>query len=92
MAGNLMNVHAPIKPTMQLWFTAQELADAQCSGLFNGLPASKRGINDLAERENWVRYSALARRRPGREGGGGYEYHIELLPLHERLSGQRVPR
>ncbi len=71
---------------MQVWFTAQEIADHSETGMLPGLPASKRGVNDLAERENWRRYHALARPRGGREGGGGYEYHLDLLPLPTRLT------
>lgn len=78
-----MNMHAPI--TVQLWFTAQEMADAAEQKLLPGIPATKQGINDLARRENWSRYHALVRPRGGREGGGGFEYHIDILPLDIRL-------
>lgn len=78
-----MNIHAPM--SVQMWFTAQEMADAARDGLLPGLPESKRGINDLADRENWSRYHALVRPRGGREGGGGFEYHIDVLPLDVRL-------
>lgn len=78
-----MNMHAPM--TVQMWFTAQEMADAARDGLLPGLPESKQGINDLARRENWSRYHALVRPRGGREGGGGFEYHIDVLPIDVRL-------
>jgi len=68
-----------------MWFTAQEMADAARDGLLPGLPESKQGINDLARRENWSRYHALVRPRGGREGGGGFEYHIDVLPIDVRL-------
>ncbi|OJJ10594.1 hypothetical protein BKI51_18820 [Alphaproteobacteria bacterium AO1-B] len=65
---------------MKLWLTAQEIADLKLE-LF---PATKRGIQKLADREEWAS-SCLARKRVGREGGGGMEYHIDLLPLAQRL-------
>ncbi|MCV0428299.1 MAG: DDE-type integrase/transposase/recombinase [Roseibium sp.] len=65
---------------MKLWLTAQEIADLQ----LDGLPSSRYGIQKLAEREAWVE-SDLARKREGREGGGGLEFHIDLLPLPQRL-------
>lgn len=70
---------------MKMWFTAQELADASAQGLFRDLPATKMGLLKLADREGWGRHHALVRRRAGREGGGGFEYHIEQLPLSVRL-------
>ncbi|WP_428527102.1 DDE-type integrase/transposase/recombinase [Roseibium sp.] len=65
---------------MKLWMTAQEIADLK----LNGFPTSKRGIQKIAEREGWA-HSSLAHKRQGREGGGGLEYHIDLLPLPQRL-------
>jgi|GEM_PF-325098 len=85
MAGDLM-AHAATKQTMQLWFTAQEFADAALAGLIPELPTTKQGINKRAEGENWRKYKALARMRTGREGGGGWEYHIDLLPLQDRIA------
>lgn len=67
----------------QSWFTAAELAELRLSGL----SGAKRKINALADEQNWVIRSGpngepLARRRSGR--GGGYEYHISLLPAAAR--------
>lgn len=59
---------------MKEWLTAQELADEKLPHL----PTTKRGINDLAEREGWNLDPYRARRRAGR--GGGMEYSIGLLP------------
>ncbi|GJD97753.1 DDE-type integrase/transposase/recombinase [Methylobacterium iners] len=59
---------------MKEWLTAQEIA-AECLPL---LPSTKRGINDLAEREGWNRDVFRARERRGR--GGGMEFNIGLLP------------
>ena len=66
---------------MKVWLTAQEIADLA----LDGFPASKRGVQLLASREGWAD-SALARKRQGRDGGGGLEYHIDLLPLAQKLS------
>lgn len=61
------------------WFTAAQLADQALPGL----PATKRGVLDLAAREGWASAVSaegqpLARPRRGR--GGGTEYHVSLLP------------
>lgn len=79
-----MDMRAP--RTMQLWFTAQEFADAAKAGLFPDLPTDKRNINRRIEAERWGARSRLVRERGGREGGGGFEYHISNLQLWERLS------
>lgn len=71
---------------MQVWFTMQEFAGAAKNGMLPGVPTDASGVFRLAERENWRRYHALARPRSGREGGGGYEYHLDLLPLSTRLT------
>lgn len=61
------------------WFNAAELAELKLPGL----PGTKRKINELAEAQRWVMRSDAAgrplyRKRAGR--GGGYEYHVALLP------------
>ncbi|MEP3260140.1 MAG: DDE-type integrase/transposase/recombinase [Roseibium sp.] len=66
---------------MRLWLTAQEIADLALPGF----PATKRGIQKLAEREGWPA-SGMSRTRQGREGGGGLEYHIDLFPMAQKLS------
>lgn len=80
-----MNIHAPIKQEMQLWFTAQEFADAAKSGLIPELPATKRGINSRAETEGWHRYPTLVKTETG-IGGTIIRYHIDLLPLWDRIT------
>lgn len=63
----------------QTWFSAAELAEARLPGL----PATKRGVQDLAQREGWAgRTDDLgeALSRPRRARGGGVEYHVALLP------------
>ncbi|MDG9793854.1 hypothetical protein, partial [Brucella anthropi] len=69
-----MNIHAPM--SVQMWFTAQEMADAAEQGLLPGIPATKQGVNDLARRENWSRYHALVKTETGR-GGTITRYHID---------------
>ncbi len=67
----------------QSWYTAAELAALKLSGL----SGAKRKVNALADEQNWAVRTGqdgepLARRRRGR--GGGYEYHISLLPAAAR--------
>jgi transposase InsO family protein len=67
----------------KLWFTASELEELQLSGL----PKRKRDINRMADAEDWklavdAGGSPLARRHSGH--GGGFEYHINLLPASAR--------
>ncbi len=70
---------------MQVWFTVQEIADLATDGLLPGLPTTARGTFKMSERERWQDYPALARPRTGREGGGGWEYHLDILPMAVRL-------
>lgn len=65
------------------WHTANELAEMRLSGM----SGAKRKINALADEQGWAIRSGpngepLARRRNGR--GGGYEYHVSLLPAAAR--------
>ncbi|MEP9402062.1 transposase domain-containing protein [Sphingomonas silueang] len=65
------------------WYTAAELADMKLPGL----SSAKRKINDRAAADGWACATdklgmPLARRRAGR--GGGYEYHVSLLPSAAR--------
>ena len=55
------------------WLTAGEIAELRLAGM----PATKRGVQKHAARHGW-RTSARARRRAGQ--GGGWEYHVSLLP------------
>jgi putative transposase len=66
---------------MKLWLTAQEIADLK----LDGFPISKFGMQKRIERDGWAD-TPLCRRREGREGGGGYEYHIDLFPLPQKLA------
>lgn len=67
---------------MKLWLTAQEIADERLPDL----PATKQNINAFAARNGWRDCDGKARRRPGAAGGGGFEYHIDLLPAWARLA------
>lgn len=62
----------------QVWWTAQELADA---GL-RDMPGTKPGVHRWVSRVNLRGNPALARRRSGK--GGGWEYHWSALPLAAR--------
>lgn len=66
---------------MKLWLNAQEIADL---GL-DGFQSTKMGVLKRADRDGWL-MSDFARKREGREGGGGLEFHIDLLPLPQRLA------
>lgn len=68
-----------------LWLSAQEIADAAAAGQMPGLPVTERTVRRLAERENWAE-TPHTRIRRGRTGGGGAEYHIDLLPLPSRTA------
>ncbi|SCX30608.1 hypothetical protein DSM25558_5004 [Agrobacterium sp. DSM 25558] len=71
------------------YYSAQEIADAGVRLKLKAMPHSKRGVQDCIKREGW-NASPLCRERQGREGGGGYEYHISLLPeaLQAALHGE----
>lgn len=68
-----------------LWVSAQQIAEAAKEGRMPGLPTTKRRVNALAAREGWAD-AGLARVRKGREGGGGLEYHIDVLPAPARAA------
>jgi putative transposase len=60
------------------WFTPGQLAAMRLPGM----PTSPQGVNLLAEREGWrapEREGQTWRRHKGR--GGGFEYHVSLLPI-----------
>jgi putative transposase len=65
---------------MRQWWTLPELAERSLPCL----PATRRGMMGLADREAWrdakrLDGEPLARKRAGR--GGGFEFHISLLPI-----------
>lgn len=63
----------------QEWFTAAELANLALPGL----PGTKRGVQDVAERAGWshqIGDDGAALSRPRRARGGGVEYHLTVLP------------
>ena len=59
---------------MSDWLSTAELAALALPGL----PATQRGWNEYAEREGWISVSGKA--RPRKRKGGGFEYHVSLLP------------
>ncbi|KMK68555.1 Mu transposase C-terminal domain-containing protein [Puniceibacterium sp. IMCC21224] len=64
----------------QQFFTAQELADLARDLRIGSFPQTKRGVNTLAKREGWNDFPVSSCRKcAGQQGGGGREYHINLL-------------
>ncbi|MVA26896.1 Mu transposase C-terminal domain-containing protein [Agrobacterium vitis] len=75
------------------FLTAQEIADAGVRLKLKALPNTKRGVQDHVDRHDWKTLpDNLCRKRTGREGGGGFEYHISLLPeaLQAALHGEHT--
>ncbi len=64
---------------MKQWYTSAELAALNLPDI----PASKRGVNKLADAFGWSSLPEKTRKREGR--GGGVEYHISLLPAAAQL-------
>ncbi len=73
------------------WFTARELTTLNLPEI----PATERAVQLSAKRCDW-QSTSLARKRKGR--GGGWEYHIDLLPeaaradLDKRVALQELER
>ncbi|MEM7047851.1 MAG: Mu transposase C-terminal domain-containing protein [Pseudomonadota bacterium] len=74
------------------WLTANEIAKA----CLPGLPTTKRRINTYILQNNWQTAHRglsndlpVARRRVGR--GGGWEYHIDILPPPARAALDLTP-
>lgn len=70
---------------MRDWISAQEIAELGLSGM----PETKRNVNLHALREGWNGDERRCRQRRGPQGGGGFEYHIDLLPLTARIDYYR---
>lgn len=60
------------------WFSAQEIADALVRLRLNVMPQTKQGVINYIKRNDWHSFADQHRERSAR--GGGYEYHISLLP------------
>jgi len=71
----------------QMFFTARELAEiARAKGL-TCFPQTEQGVRVLAGRNGWNDLGQnLARKRTGKVGGGGMEYHISLMPELLRMA------
>ncbi|EEQ96364.1 transposase [Brucella intermedia LMG 3301] len=63
---------------MKEWYTIPELAAHKLPGL----PQTRRGIDFLAQNSGWKHIEGKARKAERR--GGGWEYHIDLLPQSAR--------
>lgn len=74
----------------QRYLTCQEIADAAARLNLTSVPRSKAGVQKVAKREGWADNKNLARKRTGSQGGGGFEYHVSLLPdvLQSALMGE----
>lgn len=70
---------------MKEWLTAREIAELQLPDL----PTSERGVRDYALRSDWDEHPSFSRRRAGRDGGGGTEYHVNLLPVLAKVAYQQ---
>lgn len=67
--------------TMQEFYSARELASVSAERGLRNFPGTERGVRDYAQREGWTALpDNLCRKRSGREGGGGLEYHYSVLP------------
>lgn len=66
---------SPTLTPSQIWWTAEEIAVAALPDM----PTSKRGVNALADRNDWRGNAEMARRRDGK--GGGWEYSWRLFPM-----------
>ncbi|MDD7908535.1 transposase domain-containing protein [Pseudovibrio exalbescens] len=56
------------------WFDVSEMIGVRVSGW----PETEMGMSRLIEREGWRNHGDRCREREGQ--GGGYEYHVSLLP------------
>ncbi len=66
---------------LQVFFNARELAKINRKRGFTCFPKSTSGWQAFAKREGWDKLPAnVARKRSGRDGGGGMEYHTSILP------------
>lgn len=71
---------------MKEWLTARELAAEKLPDM----PKTERGMQMFAEREGWDGSIAYVRERQGR--GGGFEYHVAMLPPLARIEYERRHR
>jgi len=58
------------------WFTLAELASARLPDM----PLTVKGFDKIVAKKAWRASGATSRKMSGREGGGGWEYHVSLLP------------
>lgn len=61
---------------MKEFFSLAELAAAALPEL----PATTRGLSKRADAEGWRANPGHFRKAGGRKGGGGFEYHVSILP------------
>lgn len=63
------------------WFSLNDLAAAKLPDL----PTTAKGFDKIVVKRGWRATDKTARKLVGREGGGGWEYHISLLPKAAQL-------
>lgn len=66
---------------MKEFFSLAELAAAALPEL----PGTARGLSKRADAEGWRANPNSFRKAGGREGGGGFEYHVSVLPKAAQL-------
>ncbi len=71
---------------MKEWLTAAEIS----AEALPDLPGTERGVQAYALREGWNGCLPWCRPRAGR--GGGFEYHVNLLPTPARLAYEQRHR
>lgn len=69
---------------MKEWFSSAEIADARLPDL----PQTRKGVEFMITQSGW-RATDKARRRAGQ--GGGWEYHVSLLPAAAQLRLRQAP-
>lgn len=72
---------------MPVWMTAADIAAADLPGLPSG-PHGKRKLNEIIALEKWALRrgpdgAPLGRKRAAK--GGGWEWHVSLLPERARI-------
>lgn len=89
---NQMVVAPAAAGRVQDFLTAAELAETAKALGYTGLPHTKRNVNMKAKREGWNDLPpGLCRKREGKVGGGGLEYHLSLVPeLQAMLVRRRI--
>ena len=80
LAPNVKSTVQISKEAMQLWFTAREIAEISKRSGLKVMPKTKSSLIRYIKRHEWhLRGANRVRKRVG-VVGGGFEYHLRLLP------------